>query len=761
MKKILTNSLLAFIVLLSHESTFGQCTNGAAFGTVAAPSNTTPLTISTCTYQSEYNTVTAVPAATSFTSTNSAGGCITVHSGTPGGPVVGFGSSPLNWTSTVAGTYYIHYTTNCACATASGTCTTTTITCTSCGGGGGSDPCSTPGTLSCGVPVVANMNGIGAGWNVTNCGYSTPGDELVYSFTATISGIYSLNISAQSGGYVDFFWAAASGGCSSGAAWNCIDDVFSPGTYGAMNWVAGTTYYILLDPEGTGAYSSTFSINCPSGGPDPCASITPLIGCGTSTLASMSGSGAGWNIGSCGFSTPGTEMIFSFTATASGVHSIDITSALGGFVDFFWADAAGGCSAGAFWNCISSVGFVGNYGSMNWIAGNTYYILIDPEGTGAYSVEFNVDCPNPGTPAIAGDCNIAIPVCTNLGFQVDPSGFGLSNELCTGCISNPSTNVGNPANSGCLQSGELNSTWFTVNVAAGGTLEFSFGTPGGIVGNCFDWIMWPYNPTACASISNNTLAPISCNWNLPCNGFTGMATATPAGGSSGNFQPTLNVTTGQQYVICFSNYSSAVTSVPLNFFGTADISCTVLPVEITTFSGENMGGYNTINWTTAAEVNNALFVVEHSADGVNFTPCAELPGAGTDLDGADYRTQDFNPFPELTYYRLKQVDANGAYKYSNTIVIPSGVSEIFQIVSAYPNPVSETLHVDIISPKKDEVTLSVVDFTGKTIYHSAVSLEEGLSVVSLPVDQLMSGVYMLSLTSGGSGAQDLIRFTVK
>lgn len=759
MNKLLISCLLTLIALLSQKSTFGQCTNGTAYGTAAAPSNSTPITISTCTYQTEYNTITAVPAATSFTSTNSAGGCITVHSGTPGGPVVGFGSSPLNWTSTVAGTYYIHYTTNCSCGSAS-SCTTTTITCTSCGGGA-SDPCATPTSLSCGVPVVANMNGIGAGWNITNCGFSTPGDELVYSFTATTTGPHSLNITSQSGGYVDFFWAAASGGCSAGAAWNCIDDVNLPGTYGSMNWVAGTTYYILLDPEGTGSYSSTFSVNCATAGTGPCASITPLIGCGTSTLATMSGVGAGWSVGTCGFTTPGTEMIFSFTATASGIHSIDITSISGGFVDFFWADASGGCSAGATWNCIDDISFVGTYGAMNWVAGTTYYILLDPEGTGSYSVEFNVDCPNPSTPAVAGDCNVAIPVCTNLGFQVDPSGFGTMNELCTNCISNPSTNVGNPANSGCLQSGELNSTWFTVNVAAGGTLEFSFGSPGGSAGNCFDWIMWPYSPSACTNIANNTLAPASCNWNLPCNGFTGMATTTPVGGSAGNFQPTLSVSTGQQYVICFSNYSSAVTSIPLNFFGTADISCTVLPVEITSFSGKSMSGYNTLDWSTAAEVNNAFFILDHSADGINFTQVAELPGAGTDLDGADYRAQDFEPFNELTYYRLKQIDLNGAYKYSSVIVIQSELNEIFQIISAYPNPVSETLHIDVISPKKDDGKLSVVDFTGKVIHQTSVSLEDGLNLVSVPVDHLKSGVYMLSLTSSTSGVQDLIRFTVK
>lgn len=512
---IFTTSLIIILLSCSGFEAAGQCTNIFAYGTAAAPTTATPITISSCVYQEEYNTVTGVAAATSYTSTNSAGGCITVHQGTPGGPVVGFGSSPLSWTSTVAGTYYIHYTTNCVtCATSTG-CTTSTIACNSCGGGG-SNPCTSPVNIaSCGTFVTANMNGTGAGWSITNCGFTTPGDEVIYTFTPTVTGIYSLNITAQSGGYIDYFWANASGGCSAGATWNCIQDIFSAGTYGAMSWTAGNTYYILLDPEGTGTYSSTFSIDCPSSG--PCSTITSIIGCGTSQMASMTGTGVPWNFTSCmGGTTIGTESIWSFTPTTTGVHTINVTGITGGPIDLYWMNSATGCSGTeANWNCIDEVSTTGSFGSMNWTAGVTYYILLDPEITATSTLTFDIDCPQPPTPAVAGDCNVAIPVCTNLGFQIDPSGYGLVDELCTYCTSNPGTNPADPANWGCLLSGELNSTWFTVNVAAGGTLEFSFGAPG-TVGNCYDWIMWPYNPTACTAISSNTLAPTTCNWNSPC-----------------------------------------------------------------------------------------------------------------------------------------------------------------------------------------------------------------------------------------------------
>ena len=185
-----------------------------------------------------------------------------------------------------------------------------------------------------------------------------------------------------------------------------------------------------------------------------------------------------------------------------------------------------------------------------------------------------------GGPVTASDCSNAVNICQNASFQIDPvTGAGLVTEFQTGTVSNPSTNPAS-SNSGCLLAGELNPTWMVINVAGTGTLEFSFGQDMGT--GCFDWIMWPYTANSCTQIINNQLAPIRCNWNGACEGFTGVSTPPPPGGDISNFEPELNVTAGQQYLICLSNYSSQVTSLPLNFFGTANVSCTaVQPVTVT------------------------------------------------------------------------------------------------------------------------------------------------------------------------------------
>lgn len=179
----------------------------------------------------------------------------------------------------------------------------------------------------------------------------------------------------------------------------------------------------------------------------------------------------------------------------------------------------------------------------------------------------------------AADCINAVNICQNATFSVDPNGPGTVADLQSGTISNPSVNPGS-SNSGCLLAGELNPTWMIINIAGSGSLQFSLGQDMGM--GCFDWIMWPYSANACNQIISNQLAPVRCNWNGACEGFTGIASPLPPGGDPSNFEPPLAVTTGQQYLLCLSNYSSQTTNVPLNFFGTANVSCTaVQPVTVT------------------------------------------------------------------------------------------------------------------------------------------------------------------------------------
>ncbi len=174
------------------------------------------------------------------------------------------------------------------------------------------------------------------------------------------------------------------------------------------------------------------------------------------------------------------------------------------------------------------------------------------------------------------NCNGAVPGCTLPNFAIAPTNNATNIvDFTAGSISNPSTNP-NPGNQGCLLTGETSSTFITINVISTGTLAWSIiGSNGG----CFDWIMWPYidAATTCSAITGNTLPPVACNWNGTCNGNTGMAPAgqLPPGGSPSSYEAPLNVTAGQQFLLCLSNFSGTSQSVNMNFFGSANVACSV------------------------------------------------------------------------------------------------------------------------------------------------------------------------------------------
>lgn len=188
------------------------------------------------------------------------------------------------------------------------------------------------------------------------------------------------------------------------------------------------------------------------------------------------------------------------------------------------------------------------------------------------------------------NCNLAVPGCSTPSFPIvgtQPSYNTV--DFTAGSISNPSTNP-QGINAGCLLSGETVSTFITINVLTTGTLQWSMiGTGGG----CFDWIMWPM-PNAslaqtCAGVNGNSLAPVACNWNGTCNGNTGMAAAgnLPPNGSPTSYQPPLNVVAGQSYLLCLSNYSFTNQNVNLNFFGSANVSCSVSAPDQTICQGSS------------------------------------------------------------------------------------------------------------------------------------------------------------------------------
>ncbi|MDH4471035.1 MAG: T9SS type A sorting domain-containing protein [Fluviicola sp.] len=345
-----------------------------------------------------------------------------------------------------------------------------------------------------------------------------------------------------------------------------------------------------------------------------------------------------------------------------------------------------------------------------------------------------------GGTTTASDCSAAVNVCTDLSFSIDPNGFGTINEIpVSGSFGNPNINPAS-SNFGCLQVGEYNSTWMIVNIATSGNLEFVFGGLGAQAGY-YDWIMYPYSGVAtCAAIQANTLAPVRCNWNWVNFGGTGISDVVPAGGDPGNYEPPLAVTAGQRYIICFSNYSNALTTVPLQFLtdpGDATVSCTPLGFSMEGLSVECTEDHRVIQWSSPVQNTSAQFIVEKSRNN------AEWETVGTAFNGeiSDGRIRfsivdPTNP-DVLEYYRVKQVLISGEMLLSSTISADCDFEQ--ELFSVYPNPSTGLMNLQYKSAS--DAVLQIHDVFGKLVYEQALESSQKMKTVQITAEQVPAGAY--------------------
>ena len=230
------------------------------------------------------------------------------------------------------------------------------------------------------------------------------------------------------------------------------------------------------------------------------------------------------------------------------------------------------------------------------------------------------------------DCGEAVTVCEQSTFNLTSNNS--TNDVIdvqAGTVSNPSTNPNSaPGNSGCLLSGETSSTFMILTALSAGELEWSIGYSGNT--GCYDWIMWEYDPNTCDNIHNNTLPPVACNWNATCSGYTGMTAPgnLPPGANQGDFEYSIPVNPGDQFLLLLSNYSFQ--NQPVNF--TDDIDPNSASLVCTNGAGGTICEGDTTQIT---------------ADANNLTNKTYSWSPVTDLDDPNAQTTDAWPSTTTDY----------------------------------------------------------------------------------------------------------------
>jgi len=176
----------------------------------------------------------------------------------------------------------------------------------------------------------------------------------------------------------------------------------------------------------------------------------------------------------------------------------------------------------------------------------------------------------------------------------------------------------------------------------------------------------------------------------------------------------------------------------------------IIPVELTSFTAASVNGDVTLNWITATEINNRGFEVERSQNNSDFRVIGFVNGYGTTTEEQHYTYLDKNVVQGKYYYRLKQLDFDGEFEYSNTVEVDVSTPLTYSLDQNYPNPFNPSTKIVYSIAEAGNVKLTVFNLLGQEIttlvngFMEAGQYEYDFNAADLP-----SGSYIYKIEAAG------------
>ena len=251
-------------------------------------------------------------------------------------------------------------------------------------------------------------------------------------------------------------------------------------------------------------------------------------------------------------------------------------------------------------------------------------------------------------------------------------------------------------------------------------------------------------------VTGTTLANVVVNPNsMTTDSDNQLVSPSVKGSSSGvdNPENTTNIsfsTAVKQVIITYYSGKKFIGDANSTFFNptaqyitigsiTTNYTCPTAPVQLLNFKANCVNNNVQLNWQTASESNNDYFDIERSTDGLSYANFLRVNGNGNTNEQQNYTAYDEQPLTGTNYYRLKQVDFNGATTYYNPVMVNCADDAN---ISIYPNPNYGNF---LIKGLQEESELQLTDALGKNLLTKNVSATE----TTYEVTTLQEGIYFL------------------
>ena len=176
----------------------------------------------------------------------------------------------------------------------------------------------------------------------------------------------------------------------------------------------------------------------------------------------------------------------------------------------------------------------------------------------------------------------------------------------------------------------------------------------------------------------------------------------------------------------------------------------IIPVELSSFTANVNNGKVELNWITSTETNNQGFEVQRSSTGEDFGMIGYVAGYGTTTEPKAYTFIDESVGAGEYSYRLKQIDLDGSFEYSQVIEVDVPVPAEFSLGQNYPNPFNPVTKINFSIAADSKVMLKIFDILGQevaTLFNGELSAGE--HQLDFNASGLNSGVYIYRLDAAG------------
>ncbi|TAE74678.1 MAG: T9SS C-terminal target domain-containing protein [Bacteroidetes bacterium] len=175
-----------------------------------------------------------------------------------------------------------------------------------------------------------------------------------------------------------------------------------------------------------------------------------------------------------------------------------------------------------------------------------------------------------------------------------------------------------------------------------------------------------------------------------------------------------------------------------------------LPTDLLSFEGKsNQNQTTTLNWKTWNEINTKTFEIEKSNNALDFQTLTALEPKGGMNQIKNYELIDYQPFSPVTYYRLKIIDNDNSFKYSQIIAVNVEKLDKIQIKNVYPNPFQENINVEFDMAENQNYQISIVDMQGKNVFTDTKNTgNTSYQKLSFDLSHLSQGNYIIKISNG-------------